>query len=339
MIASRLSLAALLLTTSLSFGQDSDKKKAAKEAAKEEVEIHYANGSMVRMVLLDFKLEVVTRYGKLSIPAADVRRIEFGVHLPEGMDKKIHTAIKNLNNDAFKERDKAEKELITMGVHAYPAVHHASKSNDPEVAQRAQTILKRISAKVPAKELRLREDDQIITPTFTVVGQIVTPVIKANSEYFGDVDVKLPQVRSLRMLTGPSEAEVVVDASRYGSAPNQWMETEININRGMGLQASASGQVDIYPSGGRPSGYVCGPAGYGQGNVPIRNLGGIQPGTNTMQFPGALLGKLGANGEIFVIGERYDAVPPGEGRLYLHIGPSPWGNASTGTYKVKLATK
>src|SRR5262245_5573637 len=64
--------------------------KSVKKAAEPgEVEITFANGSLVRMTLLPEKIEIDTQYGKLSVPARDVRRIDFGLHFPEGTSDKI----------------------------------------------------------------------------------------------------------------------------------------------------------------------------------------------------------------------------------------------------------
>src|SRR4051812_15492984 len=49
-------------------------------------EIHFLNGSKVRMIIQSEKLDIATAYGKLSVPIKDVRAIEFGLHLPEGME-------------------------------------------------------------------------------------------------------------------------------------------------------------------------------------------------------------------------------------------------------------
>jgi hypothetical protein len=54
--------------------------------------------------------------------------------------------------------------------------------------------------------------------------------------------------------------------------------------------------------------------------------------------PGQLVARVGESGNVFVVGERYTGRPQREGRLYLHIGPSPWNNASTGSYRVKITT-
>src|SRR5205807_8836167 len=81
---------------------DSDKKGAAKG---NEVEVRFGDGSKVRMLLLQDSVEIVTKYGKLLVPTADIRGIDLGVHLPEGAEEKIDKAIKRLNGTSFKDRD------------------------------------------------------------------------------------------------------------------------------------------------------------------------------------------------------------------------------------------
>ena len=53
---------------------------------------------------------------------------------------------------------------------------------------------------------------------------------------------------------------------------------------------------------------------------------------------GALVARIGETGKALHVGERYDGTPTEEGRLYFHIVPSPWNNASTGSYRVRVAT-
>jgi hypothetical protein len=91
------------------------------------------------------------------------------------------------------------------------------------------------------------------------------------------------------------------------------------------LLATADGQVDLWPQG--PGQYVCGPKGY------------TTAGKGVSYMAGTLLGRIGENGKIFVMGERYDGTPGEEGRLYLHIVPSPWNNASSGTFQVHITTE
>jgi hypothetical protein len=295
----------------------------SKELAQaKEVEVLYGNGSRVVMVLQDESLDIVTEYGKLSIPPKDILYIEFGVHLPEGVDKKIADALKQLSSNNFKQRETAVKELVALGAQAYPALHQAAKTAELEVAQRIKQAIKGIEQKVPAKNLRIKEDDLIRTSKFSVVGRIVTPVIKAKAEYFGDLQLKPYQLRALRLLGQTGKNEVMVDAAKYGSPPEQWLNTEIHVEAASRLLITASGQVDLVPNqAGR---YLSGPRGYGNA------------GKGQAFVEGMLIGKIGSSGKPFAIGERFEGRPSAQGNLYLHIVPSAWQNAATGSYQVKI---
>jgi hypothetical protein len=69
---------------------------------------------------------------------------------------------------------------------------------------------------------------------------------------------------------------------------------------------------------------------------PMRRPGA--PAAEVAVIPGTLVGRIGEDGTPFVIGERYTGRPVRSGKLYLHIGPSPWNNASTGAYRVRIAS-
>ena len=54
---------------------------------------------------------------------------------------------------------------------------------------------------------------------------------------------------------------------------------------------------------------------------------------------GRVVGRVGDNGKVFDIGDKYEGAPGGSGKLYLRISSSPWNNESTGEYKVKVVVK
>ena len=77
----------------------------------EEAELRYGDGSVIRAVILQDNLEVMTRYGKLTVPAKEIRHIEFGVHLPPDVEKRVEQAIKDLKFAAIQ----IEKALEAVG--------------------------------------------------------------------------------------------------------------------------------------------------------------------------------------------------------------------------------
>jgi hypothetical protein len=312
-----------IMGTSLGSAQGPGQTDVAKAV---EAEVHFADGSMIRAVMLQDHVEVMTKYGKLTIPVREIRRIDFGIHLSEGVRQRVAEAIKQLGSDTYRQRQEAAKQLLALGVVAYPAVHAASASTDLEVSKRAQAMIKILREKFPPDQLRTKAEDFVVTAEFPVTGRIAAPALKVRTTYFGDVDLRLSELRSLRLHGGAGEIDVVVDAAKHGSAPDQWLDTGFPVDAYSRLVVTASGTVDLWPQ--TQGQYTATPKGYGQ------------PGpTRTGKFMAAsLLARIGANGTPFLVGDRYEGTPGQEGHLQLHIVPSPWNNASTGSYQVKITT-
>src|ERR1700694_2206584 len=96
---------ALFIIATLIVVSGGQTQNGAKNDNSGEVEILFTNGSLIRLTMVQEKIDIETLYGKLSVPLRDIRRIEFGLHVPEGMDKKVEAAIKRLGSGDFTERD------------------------------------------------------------------------------------------------------------------------------------------------------------------------------------------------------------------------------------------
>jgi len=183
---------------------------------------------------------------------------------------------------------------------------------------------------------------------FTIVGQVEAPVLKARTPYFGETNLKLAEVRSMRWLANERETKVVVDAARYGGQTEAWLDTGLEVRGGSGLQIAAGGTVDLRPVPGEAGTYLVSPDGMqqrtprgggfpgpgvaaGGGRGAARLGAGVQPA-------GALLGRIGEYGKVFVVGSRYEGAATDEGKLFLRIVPSPYNGESSGTYDVRVTT-
>jgi hypothetical protein len=297
---------------------------APKDTLAKIAEVRFGDGSVVRMTVLQEQLDVTTKYGKLSVPLADIRRIEFGLHMPGGLGDQISTSIKLLGSEVYREREGASKDLLHAGHWACPALQKASKSSDPETVQRATQLLKQITDKTSPDLLRLKEEDVIHTNTFTIVGTITSPTLKAQSPHFGEVALKLCDLRAIHVRQQCNTGETYVDSAKYGCEPNQWLDTGITLDTSMRLSVVVSGQVDLWPQ--TPGQYVAGPKGYNA------------VGKGGPYMAGSLIGKIGESGKPFLVGERLETSVGEEGKLYLHIVPSPWNSPSVGTYHVRIHT-
>jgi hypothetical protein len=302
-----------------------------------EVEVHFANGSAVKMVLADTPIEIQTPYGKLAIPARDLQKIDFGVHLPEGLDKQIEKAIAELGNENFRVREAASVTLAKHGAHALPALVEATHSTDLELSKRAKALVTKMQQDLPGKELRTHSTDTIVTPTFTVVGRILTPSLKAKAEYFGAVQLDLVELRTLRSTDTPAEVSFTMDGRYAAQGQQEWVSTEYVHDGRSKLAVTATGQIDLFPQNGAGDQFVSTPKGNFNGGGG-RFLGGKAGGRRVL--PGTLIGRIGESGEPFVIGDAYEGTPPGkEGKLYLQIASSPWSNECSGSYQVKISAK
>jgi hypothetical protein len=139
-------LLALLLWPDIAPAEDNRSKVASNP---NEVEVRLADGSRVRMLMLQESLDIETKYGKLITPTLDLRRIEFGIRPAAALAKRIDDAVKRLGDKLFQEREKAVDELVAVGAPAYLVLHKAARSKDPEVSQRAKQALEQLRRRIP----------------------------------------------------------------------------------------------------------------------------------------------------------------------------------------------
>jgi hypothetical protein len=333
-------VAGICLCLSGALGQDNKNlksKPSTDETAPNSVEVRFADGSVVKMVLLTDTIEIGTRYGKLKVAVHEIRRIDFGLRVSEGTLKRVDAALAALGNPEFTKREAATKELLALKEAAYPVVRQACKSSDPEVARRARDILKKMTDRTPVEQLRVKKQDTILASEFPIVGHIETTPLKARNPYFGEVLLQLAELRSIRWLGSERDTQVQVDAAKYGGQQEAWLDSEIEVAADVGLEITASGTVDLWPMAGQAGVWTSTPAG-----TPANGGGFVFVGAKPVAAgvaghpPGALLGRIGDKGKVFVVGTKHESVPTEEGRLYLRIAPSPWGNESTGTYDVRV---
>jgi hypothetical protein len=316
----------IVLVPLIACAQDKDKAKAKSQADANAFELRFADGSTVKMIVLEPSLDITTRFGKLTVPWSEVRRVEFGLRYPDGMLTKIETAITQLGGPDFKTREAAQAELLRYGELAFPHVLKTIQEGSPEASKRARAIVEQMRERIPEEKLHIKPHDTIHTGDFPIVGRIELVAFKARSPVFGEATVKLAELRSLRSLFTSGELSLTIDAAKHGLAVENWLETELELS-GQSLEVRADGKVDLYPLGGERGFYMATPDG-------------SRPGGRPTIFPsGALLGKIGKDGKVFLVGSKFDGVPPGEGKLYLRLEASPWGVVPNGSYVVKIAAR
>lgn len=173
---------------------DESAPKTGKADLNGNLEVRFTDNSMMKLKIKEEWIEVMTQYGKLTIPVADIQRIEFGMRIPADVKKQIENAIAGLGDPEFRRRETASALLLGLREKAYPAVLEAAKSSDTEIVTRAEELAKKLGEAVPAEILKIREFDIIHTETSKIAGKIEAATLKADSAQFGEVQLRLADV-------------------------------------------------------------------------------------------------------------------------------------------------
>jgi hypothetical protein len=286
------------------------------------VVVRLLDRTTVHRATLPDHIEFVTRYGKLTIPTADIRRLEFGRHVSEATDAKIADLVKELGGADFKQREAAKTELIAIGAPAYPVLKAALHGADLDLTGRLRETIGVIEEQVPEELLNLPAFDRLVTADCVLAGRIVGTGLKIRASAFGEVTLKLSEVRSFHAI---DEASLAAEAVKVAATDDQWLETDFTVDADAGLVFTASGKIDLDTT--QAGVMIAGPDG--NAAVGMGNGGPI----------GLLMGRIGLNGTPFPIGKR-TAVRTGlrGGKLYLHVVPGAAGENVSGGYKVRVVT-
>jgi hypothetical protein len=185
----------------------------ARPATGVEVEVKCIDDSTLKVKLLDDKLELITKHGYLQIACAEIRRIEFGHRCPADVIEKIVQAISKLGHPDFQTRERATAELKGYRERAYPYLLKAIKHEDPEVSRRADEAIKFIQSRVAPAQLELKEGDVVYTEDSKIAGKLTAQVLRVNTMQFGDQQLKLADVRSLKSANGTATEDVQIAAT------------------------------------------------------------------------------------------------------------------------------
>ena len=169
-----------------------------KKAGPTGYELKFADGTTVQATIADAPVVVATKYGKLTVPLADVTRIEFGFRYPDGMQVKVDAVVADLGSKEFAARDRASKDILTFGEFALPAVKRAMMNDSPEVVGRAKSAHDKLVERLSKEVLELREYDILHAADGPIRGTIETVGFKTKTKYFGETTLNLAGLRDLR---------------------------------------------------------------------------------------------------------------------------------------------
>ena len=143
-------------------------------------------------------------------------------------------------------REAASAELLKLRGKGYTALLEAAKSKDAEVSRRATELLDSIRQVVPADELEFHKFDVIQTEHSRISGHIEVAALKAISTQFGDVQLKLTDMRSLRQ---PGLAEDEVKAVHAEPDPGTLTNYQDKVGKSFYFRVTGAVMATIWGDG------------------------------------------------------------------------------------------
>ena len=300
-----------------------------KDAAEKTPIFYLRDGSKIAGVPRLDRLQITTSYGVLNIPRDQLVRIRFARRVDEATRSRIEGLIEDLGNEDFDRREAASKSLAEVGPDALQLLRKALKSSNEEVKNRATILIGQIDTKGEGKGEKdgalpelVGAEDEVTTAKMTLRGTVSGDEIGIESRY-GELKIRIADLAGA-VFRASGAAAGKVEVSAQNQAPQSWVDTKLDIEKGQKLKIDATGQITV-----RNYGISSGP----EGN---RDWGG----NSFNNFPMlALVGKIGKRGQPILIGPSFTGKANASGRLHLAVVPfTPYAGGATGSYQVKIQT-
>ena len=85
-----------------------------------EYECRFDDGSVVMLTLGESAVVTRTKFGELTVPLAEVKKIQMGFRYPPGVEAKVRQAVEDLGSRDFSTREAGHKTLVGVGEYAVP---------------------------------------------------------------------------------------------------------------------------------------------------------------------------------------------------------------------------
>lgn len=308
-------------------------QEKAPKIGKQYVQLHLLDGSIIGGDIQTESIDVKTAYGMLTIPISRIVQIHPGLNSRPEFTEKISHLVEELGGTSASGRDAAQKELTAMGVKIRSVLNQLGSGGNAERKKRIAQIQAIFVEEIEANEEEFVEversvifSDTIVTPDFSVVGEIQQKQFKVKSK-FGDLKVNLGDIkladRQVELNRPPVRKSVSVSAMAFFQTKPQ--STKIRVNKGDKISIRAVGVIQWtnWSASSTPEGL-----------------------TNRSQWNGINSGKLTArigtdNSRCVQIGSNGDFVAKTNGILYLGIAmrdsyATNSGYTWTGQYKAKI---
>ena len=308
---------------------------SANPLAPKAIRLHLWDGTVVGGELTFDKIDVVTQYGALQIPIANIVQFRPGLDSFPTIDARINQWVQQLGDRDFATRENAHRELSSMGLQLKLAINKFDDGGSAERKKHLTEIRQEIEQLLDEESmsnddsLPLIRLDTIVTNDFTIVGKIQQESFPILTKH-GALEVGIADIQKgdRTWLTQAPTARKTAEIKGNSFFQTNPTTTGIRVNRGDRISIRSDGTVS-WSNWGSISSTPDGITNQGQWN-----------GINC----GKLIARIGKSGKNIEVGTKADFVANSSGVLYLGIAmqdnyANQKGYNWPGQYQAKLSVQ
>ncbi len=303
----------------------------AEELPDGTMRFHLMDGSILTGTLAVDALPVDTEFGRLVVPIDSIKSFAPGLNAHPQLAQRIDTLIAQLGSPNAAQRDRAQADLIAFGPDLIPELQKHAADPDDERKLRVATVLEELYGMMDDPMVfdqdpgpSLARLDHVVTDGFTIAGSIAVDTFVIESK-FGQLTVGLGDIQSAGIVTNAvPDIRRSVEVTGTDMTRVSEKNTGIRLNRGDRVIIRAEGQITMTPWG---NGAIATPDGCAQCGNYAGNI-----------LMGALIGRVGDNGNDMLIGSSSTFTAERAGTLYLSFALQPnWGRQQfPGKFTVRI---
>lgn len=302
------------------------------------VVLHLQDGSVITGEMEVSELSVATDFGTLKIPLDKVRSLTPGLASSPELAAKVNGLIEALGGEDYKGREQAHKDLVALGLKVHRLLEAKRNDENAERKRHIGEILKEFE-ELTAEQEELNEGapstdkpwialDTVVTPDFTIVGQVSPAEFKVASKY-GPLSVKMADLRRADRPTSVKDSiRKLVTVPGDSLVQRSFKNSGIRVEAGDKITIRADGSVVMSPWGSDQTSSPDGGQNFGW-YIPNQILGGC------------LVAKIGDKGQVFKVGSKSTFVAKASGTLQFAMAMqhqyAQQGYSYPGQYNVRVS--
>lgn len=317
-----------------------------------ELKLNLLDGNVITGTSQMGDVELVTNYGKLTIPVANVSTIKVGIGKDKSIYDKALSYLKILNTSSNDDTRKgAYADLIKLGPKAIAAVNDFSsdpKNIDENSTYAGEyTVDNALSELYSANNIEDNADvDDIVTidGSYTMGGAFSFAKMDIKTEY-GNLSIPKEKIKSVDVsVINPSGAgektfKLMASKNISGNQNGGWLKTGIMLKQGQKFTITATGEVTLASLSNqkyKPDGSYTATNGT---TYPAAS-GGDYEGAVTYPSYGNVVYHIGdTSTEAIKAGAKFSGTAKTSGMLYISIYETVYNAANSGSYTVKVMNK